>query len=213
LHALSVDHEIRQVNHSRRTPRTGQSWQAGPVRWDELFADLEAQLAAEESAERRAEVADRSRREVGRIAFLDRLTAHVGAELVVGVPGGGVVRGRLDDVAAEWLLLEEPPGRPVLIPSGSRLWVTGLTRSSAVPAEHSLARRISLVSALRTLAAHRVSLRLQLTDGSELTGTIDRAYADHLDLAEHHAGEQRRASAVRGVRAVAHRAIAVARST
>ena len=183
------------------------------MRWDELFADLEAQLAAEESAERRAEVADRSRRETGRIALLDRLIAHLGAELIVGAAGGEVVRGRLDDVATEWLLLDEPPGRTVLVPTASCLWIGGLTRSATVSSEHSLARRVGLVSALRTLATHRVPLQLQLIDGSVLTATIDRAYADHIDLAEHQTGEHRRPGAVRAVRAVAHRAIALARST
>jgi hypothetical protein len=182
------------------------------VRWEELFADLEAQLAAEEAAQGRVEIADRSRRESARIGLLDRLTAHVGAELSVGVLGGETVRGRVTDVAAQWLLMDERPGRSVLVPAESWLWVDGLSRSSSVPAEHTVVRRIGLVSVLRTFAAHRVSLRLQLTDGAVLTGTIDRSHADHLDLAEHPSDEHRRAAAVRGVRAVPHRAIALIRS-
>ena len=52
--------------------------QGGPVRWDELFADLEAQADALAVAERAGEVDERMRIELGGLALGDRLRAAIG---------------------------------------------------------------------------------------------------------------------------------------
>jgi hypothetical protein len=57
------------------------------MRWADLFADLEAQLDSEQATQQRAEVADRSRRELASIALLDRLSAHLNRTIQVGVGG------------------------------------------------------------------------------------------------------------------------------
>jgi hypothetical protein len=183
------------------------------MRWTELFADLEAQLDNEEAAEQRVEVAERSRRELASITLLDRLAAHLGEPIQLGVEGVGPVRGRLVDAATQWLMIEETPGRAAVVPVRACLWLQGLGRAAAIPAEHSVARRLGLSSALRTLARQRVSVQLHLRDAAQVSGTIDRVHADHLDLAEHPGDEPRRREAVRGVRAVPLRAIAMVRPT
>ena len=66
---------------------------------------------------------------------------------------------------------------------------------SAVPV---LRERMSLGFVLRDLARRRVPVRLATVDGKDLHGTIDRAGADHLDLALHDQDAARTASAVRG---------------
>jgi hypothetical protein len=195
-----------------RTAHFGSTaWQGGHVRWDDLFADLEAQLEHNDDAELWAEVADRSRRELAAIALLDRACAHLGVELQLGVAGVGPVRGRLADAAEQWLLVEERPGHAVLVPVRACLWVVGLGRGVEVPPGQSMRRRLGLGSALRSLAQQRLPLHLVLTDGSQVTGTIDRVHADHLDLAEHPADEPRRRGVVLGVRAVCFEAIAIVR--
>jgi hypothetical protein len=181
------------------------------MRWDDLFADLEAQLDRDDAAELRAEVADRSRRELAAIALLDRASAHLGTDVQLGVSGVGPVRGRLVDTAEQWLLVEEHPGREVLVPVPACLWVMGLGRAVERQSERSLRRRLGLGSALRSLAQQRVPLHLVLTDATQVTGTIDRVHVDHVDLAEHPADEPRRRGVVLGVRAVCFGAISLVR--
>lgn len=179
------------------------------MRWEDLFADLEAQLDADEAVARRSDLAERSRIELSSVGLVDRLVAHRDHPLTVAVRGAGTVRGRLLDVASEWLLVEEPSGRTVLVPTAACQWLTGIGRRSEVQPERSLARRLGLASALRTLARQRVPVSCVLDGQTRLTGTFDRVHSDHADLAEHPADRPRRAGEVRVVRLVPFSAIAL----
>lgn len=184
------------------------------MRWQRLFADLEAQAEAADAAELAAEVADRTRREAALLGLADRLRAAVGAEVVVTLPGAQVVRGRLVDCGAQWLLVEEAAGRQALVASSAVLGVTGAGGVAAPPgSEGEVARRLDLRWCLRGLARDRAGVLLVLVDGSSVSGTIDRVGSDHLDLAEHPAGEARRRDAVRQVRLVPLSAVALVRSS
>lgn len=182
------------------------------MRWTSLFADLEAQFEAAEAADLAAEVRDRTRREAGLVRTVDRLRASRGAPVTVTVPGAGPVSGVLLDAGEDWLLLEQPAAREVLVPLAAVLSVTGLgRRTAAAQALGEVARRLDLRYALRGLARGRTAVQLLLVDGSVVTGTLDRVGADYVDLAEHVAGELRRASAVQGVRLVPLAALALVR--
>lgn len=175
---------------------------ASSLRWDALFADLEAQLAEAERRSFEAEVADRTRRERALIGLRDRLrqAAAQRYRVAVTVAGRRTVEGTVLDAGPDWLLLDDRDGGEVLVPLAAVVWLRGLgARVGADPAPE-VARRLTLSFALRGIAQDRAPVTVTLADGSLVTGTIDRVGADFVDLAEHAAGEPRRASAVSGVR-------------
>ena len=173
------------------------------MRWSRLFADLDSQVDAVLDGQLEAEVAERTRMEVARLRIVDRLRAAEGHPIEAHCAGAGLVHGRLDRVGADWLLLCGPPAGETLVRLGAVLAVTGLGRTSAPPgAEGRIARALGLRHALSGLARDRCPVRVVLTDGVQLAGTVDRVGADFLELAEHAPGEPRRATSVLRVRTV-----------
>jgi hypothetical protein len=184
------------------------------VRWQQLFADLQAQFEQEESAAEQAEAGSRARAEIGGLALVDRLRGSIGAEVSVTVSGAGQLGGALEDVGADWLLLTDDVGRDVLVAMEAVRAVTGLGRRTGAPEPPSMVRgRLDLRRALRGLARDRATVQVVLDDGAVLVGTVDRVGADYLELAEHAADAPRRAEAVHGVRAVVITAVAVVRTS
>ncbi|BEP14701.1 hypothetical protein acdb102_30120 [Acidothermaceae bacterium B102] len=183
------------------------------MRWQALFADLEAQYDAAQAAELAAEVADRTRREAARLRLCDRLAGAVGGAVTVDVWGAGAVRGRLVSAGVDWVLVEEQTGGEVLVPEEAVTSVRGLTAWSQSPgSEGVVAGRLDLRYCLRGVARNRAGVSVVLRDASVVTGTIDRVGFDFFELAEHPMGEPRRASAVQDSRAVRLAAVALLRS-
>jgi len=179
------------------------------VRWELLFADLEAFAEGAERSAFDAEVADRARAERSVLTLADRLRGHLGGALAFRLLTGERVRGRLADVGPDWVLLDD--GGSVLLPLAAVGGVEGLSRL-AEPAAGVLARTARMNLVLRRLSRDRAAVRLVLLDSSTLTGTIDRVGADHLDLAQHAPDEPRRAATVRGVAVVRLGALAMVRA-
>jgi len=183
------------------------------MRWEQLFADLQAQFEAEEAAVELAEAGSRARSEIGALTLGDRLRGGVGLPLVLSCGGAGTVAGTLVDVGTDWLLVEGDGARQSLVATAAVRSVSGLGRRTAAPeAAGSLRGRLDLRRALRGLARDRSAVQIVLDDGGVLTGTLDRVGADYVDLAEHPADLPRRSEAVRGVRAIVIGAIAVVRT-
>jgi hypothetical protein len=172
-----------------------------PMRWELLFADLEALADATERAGFDADVADRSRSERAGLRLADRLRAHVDghATITIRLTDGTSVTAGLLDVGADWVLLED--AGQLVVPLGAVVGVEGLTRS-ADGDPCALARRLGLTVVLRRLARDRATVRVRTTDRSAAVGTIDRVGADHLDLALHPQDEFRRTQTVRAVRVI-----------
>jgi hypothetical protein len=179
------------------------------VRWDELFADLEAQLEDAATVELAGEVADRTRREIATLSLVDRARAAVGHPVRVQVLGPGIVSGVLLEVGAQWLLLRDDAGRDVLTPWTAVVSLVGLGLGSVAPTDGGqVFRRLGLTAALRAVARDRAAVSVGLVDGSNVSGTLDRVGLDFVEISEHPVGEPRRPGQVSAVRTVAHTAIA-----
>ena len=184
------------------------------MRWEQLFADLEAQAGAYEAAAEQAEEPSRARVEYGRLLLADRMRGSVGQQLTLSCRGTGELSGRLVDVGVDWLLLVDGRQRELLVASGAVSAVAGLGALTAPAAvEGEVARRLDLRRALRALARDRATVSCLLDDGVALSGTVDRVGADFLELAEHPLDAPRRRSAVTGVRAVPLRAVVAVRTS
>lgn len=178
------------------------------MRWRDLFADLEAQLLADERRELQAEVADRTRRERAEVTVLDRAARSIGSVVTV-VTGAGSVRGTLDDLGKDWLLVQEQGRHAALVPMAAVTALVGLaTRSDD---DRGMGRRFGVGVALRAVARDRAAVAIHDVAGGLATGTIDKVGADHIDLAEHPADAVRRAFALTGHRVVPFAAIGIVR--
>src|SRR4051812_701873 len=103
------------------------------MRWQQLFADLQAQMEEAEAAEERSESASRARAEIGAVRLAERLRGAQGAFLALGCGGAGRVTGRLVEVGADWLLLEDEQARSCLVATAAVRWVGGLGRLTSAP--------------------------------------------------------------------------------
>lgn len=184
------------------------------MRWQQLFADLQAQFEEEEGAAERSESASRARSEMGAVRLADRMRGALGLPLVLGCGPAGQVTGVLVDVGVDWLLTEDGHARQDLVATRVVRTVAGLGRRTAPAAQSGpVALRLDLRRALRALARDRSTVQVVLDDGTVLGGTLDRVGVDYVELAEHPADLSRRAEAVQGVRAVVIEAIAVVRTS
>lgn len=182
------------------------------MRWDALFADLDAQAEALERAERATEVDERARIEVGGLGLLERLRPAVGADLRLRCAGALTLSGVLGRVGPDWLLLDEGAGREVLVALAAVQGVSGLSRLSVAPDSMPIVEsRLGLRHVLRGVARDRSPVRICRVDGSVLDATIDRVGADFVEAAVHPAGEARRRSEVRDVVLIPYAALAAVR--
>lgn len=192
------------------------------MRWDRFFEDLEDQLASEWEAERVALDTEAERLRVARTTLRERLLALAARERGAVAPtfetlDGTTIAGWPTVVGADWAGVELDGTRAgaALLALGAVVGV-GMPESDVVrsarataPARSAtLAERMTLGFVLRDLARRRAPVSVQLVTGRLLAGTIDRAGADHLDLALHEPGTPRRASEVTGYRLVSLAALA-----
>jgi len=184
------------------------------MRWDALFADLEAQLAAGERLDLDVEIDERARVDAAAVELADRLRGSLGRRIGVHLGSGTVYEGTLSHAGSQWLVLDEERHQ-VLIPHAAAVRYEGLSRL-AVGAGPAVGLRLGLASALRGLARDRASLTVLVARGtsgeSVLHGVIDRVGRDFLDLAITAPGEERRPANVSGVATIPFGALAGLRS-
>lgn len=193
------------------------------VRWDELFADIESQLEHELDLEHQELAAEEERLRLGRLSLRERILsmARGGEAVVLVLVDGETVALRVGSAGRDWIAGETgtaPAGRAAVVPLAAIAAVLpghdqlelGL-RPAAPDAVPALAARLGLGFVLRDLCRRRAGVELSTRVGT-LHGTIDRVARDHLDLAEHDAGEARRDRVVRRIRLVPFDAIVAVRA-
>jgi hypothetical protein len=154
------------------------------------------------------------------VAMRDRLGQLMNRDRAAAAPtfelaDGALLAAEVSGLGADWVALEPVEGRTgaVIAPLGSIACIGMphadiLRTARPAAARSSLTDRLTLGFVLRDLVRRRTAVSLHLTAGRVLPGTIDRAGADHLDLAVHEPGSARRADAVTGYRIVPFAAIA-----
>ena len=191
------------------------------MRWDRFFDDLEDQLASEWEAERAALDTEAERLRLSRVQLSERLSllsardAAAPAVASFDLADGATVRASVTGVGADWvaLALAEGRGGAVVVPFSS-ISAIGMPHADLLrtarpaPPRSPLADRLTFGFVLRDLVRRRAGVAVHLVSGRVLTGTIDRAGADHLDLALHEPGAPRRTDAVAGYRLVPFSAVA-----
>jgi hypothetical protein len=172
-------------------------------RWEQLVGDLESQAQTWDTAERAGEISERARAEFGQVRLIDRLRPARDEQLAIHCVGGVVIQGAARRIVSDGVLVSEPGGREALIALAHVLVVLGLGRMADVPdAETVVESRIGLRNLARSIARDRSGVRVHLSNGSTLDGTLDRVGADFVEVALHPGGESRRRGAVRQLAAV-----------
>jgi hypothetical protein len=194
------------------------------VRWDRFFDDLEDQLASEWEAERAALDTEAERLRLSRLEMRQRiaaLQAPAGEDAVSWeLTDGSTVTAAPVGVGADWVALREtrPRAGVTLVPFtaivGIRMTQPDLLRTARpdAGAGSGLSSRMTFGFVIRDLVRRRAAVALQLASGRGMTGTIDRAGADHLDIALHDPGSPRRTGEVTGYRMVPFAALAWVRA-
>lgn len=187
------------------------------MRWERFFEDLEHQLDSEWEAERAALDTEAERLRIARLTLRERTQALVagGSDVAAEVPPDSVLHGRLTGVGADWISLDTDArrGGAALVPLAALVSLGAsepdvLRSARGADGMPPLLDRVTFGFVLRDLVRRRRDVRVHTVTGRALDGTIDRAGADHLDLALHDAGTPRRSSLVSGHRIVPFSAVA-----
>jgi hypothetical protein len=141
--------------------------------WEEqlfaLFDDLEQQAEGMFHAERDLEIADRGQSEYAAVTLASRLMASLERDLVVNVRGLGAVRGSLQRVCADWVLVSGGVAGTAtewIIRLAAVSYVSGVAERSLPEAAWSPVSKLGLGSALRRIAAGRQECVVHLIDGT-----------------------------------------------
>jgi len=149
-----------------------------PMRWDDLFSDLEAQLGAAQDAQFQADVSDLTRSERASIELAERLLTARGRSVALTLRDGEAVQGVVVDAAVQWLLLGAS-GPQTLVPMRAVALVSGLPPRTSHVTE--VERRLGIGHALRALARDRARVVIDFGAG-EVTGLIAVVGADYVEV-------------------------------
>jgi hypothetical protein len=174
-----------------------------------VFEELEAEFEAGLRQEAEQEAVAALRAGMGATVLWEQLARRVGSQAVVHV---GALRfgGTMLASYPEFMVLGADDGGEHLVRYGPAVSVALPSEPSSLrPTPAAATRRYQFALALRELARRREPVRVHLTDGSGIDGTIEAVGSDYLEIAEHDPGEARRRAAVRARRFAGFAAVAV----
>jgi hypothetical protein len=181
------------------------------MRWDALFADLEGTAVGEWLRERDAEIAERTRAELGRVRLVDRLRAVADrasagdhADVAVRMLAAGTLRGEITRVTDAWFLLVTPAHEWVAAVDAV-LGLRGMPPVARTPESQSaVSAGLGWAAAWRVLARDRTSVHVVRRDGETVAGVPGRVGHDFVELSGLDGGG-------RAVEVVPHAAVAAVR--
>lgn len=176
------------------------------MRWNELFADLEAQLQFGQWQAVEQDAAELTRGLWAEIRLIDRLRGALGQQVRLMLADGRVLICRLEVVGPSWIGgIGETAA--LLVTREAILAVDADLQRATIPRKP-LQAGPSMVAIYRMLARRREPVQILARNGQLLAeGTIDRVGADHVDVALHARDEFRRGAALRGMRTIPFDAI------
>ena len=193
------------------------------MRWDHLFDDLEIQLERELHAQDEDLGAETERMRLGRLCLRDRLVALQrgdGTSIKLTLTTGERLALKPTSFGRDWMSADAVAGpvrRSCIVPLAAIAGISlapGQLEASlhsapdARAAASTLSMGLGLPMVLRTLCRRRRPLDL-VVGTVTLHGTIDRVGQDHLDLAVHEPGSERRPAQVTELRIVPLASIAL----
>ncbi|PQZ95892.1 hypothetical protein CQ018_00920 [Arthrobacter sp. MYb227] len=165
------------------------------MRWESLFEDLEAELAAEFAREKTAEIQETVRVEKARQSFGELLAPQLKAHIEVRLLGGERLHGRLSALGLDWVMLRRGETEELIPIHAIGTW---LQRTSG-QREGSISGSARFTQALRALVRDRSRISVGGCDGSLLaSGTLDQVGHDFMAIALHARDEFRRETSIQG---------------
>ena len=182
------------------------------MRWNDLFADLEAQLQFGQWQAVEQDAAEMTRGMWAQLTLMDRLRSALGQRIRMVLQDGRSQGVELQAVGQEWVGGVDDTSA-VLIPREAIMGVDTELRRAVIPSRP-LQAGPKMSSVYRMLARRREPVQIVARHGEVLAeGTIDRVGSDHLDVALHARDEFRRSSALQGIRILPFDAIQLVRAS
>ncbi|HIY86575.1 MAG TPA: hypothetical protein H9822_09040 [Candidatus Yaniella excrementavium] len=182
------------------------------MRWNDLFADLEAQLEFGQWQAVEQDAAELTRGMWADLSLMDRLRGALGQQVRIVLQDGRVQALELRAVGPSWVGGSAELGA-VVLGRDAILGIEGGLQRATVPSRP-LHAGPSMASIYRALGRRREVLQVLGKHGETLAeGTIDRVGKDHFDIAMHARDEFRRGASLRGVRVIPFEAILLVRAS
>lgn len=182
------------------------------MRWNDLFADLEAQMEFGQWQSVEQDAAELTRGMWAELTLMDRLRAAMGQQVRVVLQDGRMQPIQLQAVGPTWIGGVDDMSA-VIVLRDAILGVDADLKAATVPSRP-LQAGPSVAAIYRALARRREAIQVVGRNGVVIAeGTIDRVGEDHIDVALHSRDEFRRSSVLQGMRILPFDAILLVRAS